>query len=132
MKDAVLTVRLPRATRARIEKSARQEGRSLSQQVERLIEAGLAAAEEERIRPPTRILADVLHGGIVPGLGEFRAARRELSRLTKKMAMIDAELDALIARESARRLAALGGSEKGVRLPPRQRPAPTRRTRANR
>jgi predicted transcriptional regulator len=80
MKDAILTVRLPRRTRARIEEAARHEGRSLSQQVERLVEAGLAAAGEGRLRPPTRILADVLRGGIVPGLGEFRAARRELSR----------------------------------------------------
>jgi predicted transcriptional regulator len=80
MKDAVLTVRLHRRTRGRIEQAARREGRSLSQQVERLVEAGLAAANDGRIRPPTRILANVLHGGIVPGLSEFRAARRELSR----------------------------------------------------
>ncbi len=80
MKDAVLTVRLPRRTRGRIEQAARREGRSLSQQVERLVEAGLAAADEGRVRPPTRVLANVLHGGIVPGLEVFRAARRELSR----------------------------------------------------
>jgi predicted transcriptional regulator len=79
MKDAVLTVRLPRRTRGRIEQAARREGRSLSQQVERLVEAGLAAGDEGRLRPPTRLLADVLQGGIVPGLEVFRAARRELS-----------------------------------------------------
>lgn len=80
MKDAVLTVRLPRRTRGRIEQAARREGRSLSQQVERLIEAGLAADDDGRVRPPTRVLADILHGGIVPGLSEFSAVRRELSR----------------------------------------------------
>jgi hypothetical protein len=80
MKDAVLTVRLPRRTRGRIEQAARREGRSLSQQVERLVEAGLAAADDVRVRPPTRVLANVLRGGIVPGLSEFRAARRELSQ----------------------------------------------------
>ena len=80
MKDAVLTVRLPRRTRGRIEQAARREGRSLSQQVERLVEAGLAAADEGRLRPPTRVLANVLRGGIVPGLPEFRTARRDLSR----------------------------------------------------
>ena len=80
MKDAVLTVRLPRRTRGRIEQAARREGRSLSQQVERLVEAGLAAGDEGRIRPPNRILADVLHGGIVPDLADFRAVRHELSR----------------------------------------------------
>ncbi|MFI5119203.1 MAG: hypothetical protein ACHQM4_02265 [Thermoanaerobaculia bacterium] len=80
MKDAVLTVRLPRRTRHRIEQAARREGRSLSQQVERLVEAGLAVANEGPLRPPTRVLADVLHGAIVPDLSEFRAVRRELSR----------------------------------------------------
>jgi hypothetical protein len=80
MKDAVLTVRLPRRTRGRIEQAARREGRSLSQQVERLVESGLAAADDGRVRPPTRVLANVLRGGIVPNLSMFRAARHELSR----------------------------------------------------
>lgn len=80
MKDAVLTVRLPRRTRARIEQAARREGRSLSQQVERLVEAGLAAADGGPVRPPARVLADALRGGLVPDLSAFRAARRELSR----------------------------------------------------
>jgi hypothetical protein len=80
MKDAVLTVRLPRRTRARIEEAARREGRSLSRQTELLVEMGLAAAGGRPLRSTTRILANVLEGGIVPGLSEFRAARRELSR----------------------------------------------------
>ena len=80
MKDAVLTVRLPRATRARIEALARKEGRSLSQQVERLVESALRGPAEGVAPPATRPLADVLAGARVPGLADFRATRRELSR----------------------------------------------------
>ncbi len=47
---------------------------------------------------------------------------RSLTGLKEKTAMVHAGLEALIARESARRLAALGGSEKGLRRPPRRRP----------
>lgn len=47
---------------------------------------------------------------------------RTLTGLKEKTAMIHAGLEALIARESARRLAALGGSEKSLRRPPRRRP----------
>ena len=39
---------------------------------------------------------------------------RSLTGLKEKTAMVRAGLEALIARESARRLAALGGSEKGL------------------
>ena len=46
----------------------------------------------------------------------------ELSGLREKTAVVRAGLEALIARESARRLAALGGSERGVRPIPRRRP----------
>jgi hypothetical protein len=80
MKDAVLTVRLPRRTRARIEEAARREGRSLSRQTELLVETGLAAAGGRPLRSTTRVLANVLDGSLVPDLSEFRAARRELSR----------------------------------------------------
>ena len=48
---------------------------------------------------------------------------RSLTGLKEKTAMVHAGLEALIARESARRLAALGGSEKAVRRAPRRRPA---------
>jgi Arc/MetJ family transcription regulator len=47
---------------------------------------------------------------------------RRLSGLTEKTAVVRAGLEALIARESARRLAALGGSEPGVRAVRRRRP----------
>ena len=79
MKDAVLTVRLPRATRARIEALARTEGRSLSQQVERLVEYALRPpAGNARTAP--RSLAGTLSVARVPDLADFSAVRRELSR----------------------------------------------------
>lgn len=54
----------------------------------------------------------------------------EATRLTgigEKTAVVRAGLEALIARESARRLAALGGSEPGIR-PVRRRRPPSRKT----
>ena len=48
-----------------------------------------------------------------------RAAR--LSGLKEKTAVVHAGLEALIARESARRLAALGGTEGRLRRVPRRR-----------
>ena len=44
-----------------------------------------------------------------------------VSGLTEKTALVHAGLRALIARESARRLAALGGTEKGLKPIPRRR-----------
>lgn len=55
---------------------------------------------------------------------------REASRLTgvrEKTALVRAGLEALIARESARRLAALGGSQRDVRAGRRRRPARPRK-----
>jgi Arc/MetJ family transcription regulator len=46
---------------------------------------------------------------------------RRLSGLHEKTAVVRAGLEALIARESARRLAALGGSEPGLRAVRRRR-----------
>lgn len=46
-----------------------------------------------------------------------------LSGLTEKTALVHAGLRALIAREGARRLAALGGTEKALKAVPRRRPA---------
>jgi len=54
----------------------------------------------------------------------------QASRLTgirEKTAVLHAGLEALIARESARRLASLGGSEPALRPPPRRRPRLRRR-----
>jgi Arc/MetJ family transcription regulator len=47
-----------------------------------------------------------------------------LSGIGEKTAVVRAGLEALIARESARRLAALGGSEPGIRRVRRRRPKP--------
>jgi Arc/MetJ family transcription regulator len=52
----------------------------------------------------------------------FREAQR-LSGLKEKTSVLHAGLEALIARESARRLAALGGKEKALRPIPRRRPS---------
>jgi len=46
---------------------------------------------------------------------------RELTRLREKTAVLHEGLRALIARESARRLAALGGSDQRARAPRRRR-----------
>jgi len=51
----------------------------------------------------------------------LREARR-LSKLKEKTALVHAGLAALIARESASRLAALGGSERSLKPVPRRRP----------
>ena len=82
MKDAVITVRLPRATRTRVERLARAEGRSLSQQVERLIETAMGGegGSAQGGRRGARPLAGALQGGRVPTLSELRSARVALSR----------------------------------------------------
>jgi Arc/MetJ family transcription regulator len=54
---------------------------------------------------------------------------RNLSGLKEKTATVRAGLEALIARESARRLAALGGSERALRPVPRRRAKPAGRSR---
>lgn len=58
---------------------------------------------------------------------QLLAEARRLSRIEEKTALVHAGLEALIARESARRLSALGGSEPGLRSAPRRR---TKRGRA--
>ena len=49
------------------------------------------------------------------------ATAQELSGIDEKTAVVHEGLRALIARESARRLAALGGSDKRARAPRRRR-----------
>lgn len=46
---------------------------------------------------------------------------QRLSGLKEKTAVVHAGLEALIARQSARRLAALGGTQPGLRFVPRRR-----------
>ena len=52
----------------------------------------------------------------------------QLSGLREKTAVVRAGLQALVARESAKRLAALGGSEKAVRPIQRRRARVRRKT----
>jgi Arc/MetJ family transcription regulator len=59
---------------------------------------------------------------------ELLEKARRLTGLKEKTAMVHAGLEALVARESARRLAALGGSEKSLRLARRRRLPSGRRT----
>ncbi len=49
---------------------------------------------------------------------------RDLTGIREKTALVRAGLEALIARESAKRLAALGGTEPGLEAIPRRRTAP--------
>ena len=51
---------------------------------------------------------------------------RKLTGIREKTALIHAGLDALVAREAARRLAALGGTERDLRPVPRRRPKPAK------
>lgn len=53
---------------------------------------------------------------------ELLERARRLSGITEKTALLHAGLEALIARESARRLAALGGTEPALRRTRRRRP----------
>ncbi len=52
-----------------------------------------------------------------------------LSGINEKTALVRAGLEALIARESARRLAALGATEKRLRQAPRRRAGTLRKAR---
>jgi Arc/MetJ family transcription regulator len=47
---------------------------------------------------------------------------QEFTGVEEKTALVREALKALIERESARRLARLGGSEPGLEAPPRRRP----------
>jgi hypothetical protein len=77
MKDAIITIRVPTATRRRIQRLARRDGRSLSQQVERLIVLAMDVADDtpKKARP----LSGILQGGSVPDIAGFRRVRVLLS-----------------------------------------------------
>lgn len=53
---------------------------------------------------------------------DLLAKAQALTSLEEKSALVREALKALIERESARRLARLGGSEPKLRVPPRRRP----------
>ena len=55
---------------------------------------------------------------------ELVAKAQAFTGVKEKSSLIREALLALIARESARRLAALGGSEPALSIPPRRRPKP--------
>jgi len=54
---------------------------------------------------------------------ELLAKAMELTGRTERSALLREGLEALIARESARRLAALGGSDESAAATPRRRPS---------
>jgi len=56
---------------------------------------------------------------------ELVAKAQALTGLREKSRLVRAALEALVGRESARRLARLGGSEPGLDPPPRRRPSGT-------
>jgi Arc/MetJ family transcription regulator len=56
------------------------------------------------------------------------AKARGITGLQEKTTLVHEGLRALIARESARRLAALGGTERQLRTPRRRRPSGNRRS----
>ena len=56
---------------------------------------------------------------------ELVAEAEALTGLKEKSALVREALKALIERESARRVARLGGSEPDLRTPPRRRPTRT-------
>ena len=53
---------------------------------------------------------------------ELLGEAQRLTGMTERTALIHEGLRALIERESARRLARLGGTERLLRMPPRRRP----------
>lgn len=55
---------------------------------------------------------------------ELLAKAQAYTGLNEKSALVREALRALIERESARRLALLGGSEPNLESPPRRRPRP--------
>jgi Arc/MetJ family transcription regulator len=54
---------------------------------------------------------------------ELIAQAQRITGTTERTALIHEGLRALIARESARRLARLGGTDRRAKAPPRRRPA---------
>ncbi len=81
-KDATITVRVPRPTRRRLEALAKREGRSLSQQIGRLIDAGLEQEEGRAVVAPEDALplAGLLAREPIPEYDDFRAVRTLLSQ----------------------------------------------------
>ena len=56
---------------------------------------------------------------------ELLAKAADLTGIKEKTALVKLGLESLVARESARRLASLGGTEKDLEMIPRRRPQDT-------
>lgn len=54
---------------------------------------------------------------------ELFAQAQEYTGIQERAALINEALRSLVQREAARRLALLGGSEPGFKLPPKKRPS---------
>ena len=54
---------------------------------------------------------------------ELFAKAQEYTGIQERAALINEALRSLVQREAARRLALLGGSEPGFKLPPKKRPS---------
>jgi Arc/MetJ family transcription regulator len=92
-----------------------------------LVAAGVTRAAPLTDMHPSPILVHMRTTLILDD--ELIARARGLTGLEGKTALVHEGLRALIARESARRLAALGGSERSLRPAARRRPARPRRPR---
>jgi Arc/MetJ family transcription regulator len=73
---------------------------------------GSAPSRENRMRTTLALDDDLV------------ARAQTLTGLKEKSSLVREALKALIERESARRLARLGGSEPELKAPPRRRPTP--------
>jgi len=58
---------------------------------------------------------------------ESLSTAARLTGVRKKTELVRMGFEALIAREAAKKLAALGGSDRTAKIPPRRRPAPRHR-----
>ena len=88
-----------------------------------------------RLDSPNPILTNAYESSILMHMrttlildDELLAKASELSGIDGKTAIVHAGLSALIAQESAKRLAALGGTEKSLRSVPRRRSIGASRT----
>ena len=81
-----MTVRLRAVTRRQLQSLAAREGRSLSAQIERLIEAGLGDSVPGVSLAGRKLpaLAGILGPAAAPSMQDFREVRRFLSRSLAK------------------------------------------------
>ena len=88
-KDATITVRVPRPVRRRLEALAKREGRSLSQQIGRLIDDGLEREEGSAgiASNAAGSLAGLLAREPAPEYADFRRVRTLLSASLSRTGM---------------------------------------------